>query len=318
MSTVLRLALIVLVATLLALVARVVFINSQATPMAAEPDVRVRVAAADLPAGLLLREADLDWQHHPRSQLPKGAITEGGSNLQSTGALLRRPVKAGQVILTDNLIRSDAPGFLAAALQPGKRAVTIPVNDVSGNAGLLQPGDYVDIILTQRLPSSQLRGKTSVASETIVEAARIIAVGSRFKRDEDEKKASRVQTVTIEADARTAEAVSVASEIGSLSLALRSFALADRDTDDSQQEALGARVVAWEEAVGMHRTGPVWGQDISRVFQSTVNLPVADTTPAVEGEETPRPAHPAALQSRTITVIRGEKSEQLQLQVSPP
>src|SRR5699024_7873770 len=209
---------------------------------------------------LLLREADLEWQMRPRSQLPKGVIAEGSVNIQSTGALLRQPVKAGEVILTENLIRSDAPGFRAAALQPGKRAVTVPVNDVSSNAGLIQPGDYVDIILTQRLPAQQGQAKARVASETIVEAARIIAVGSRFQREEDDKRANRVQTVTIEADVRSAEAVSVASEIGSLSLALRSFALVDREGDGAQQEALGARVVAWDHAVGINQNGPVWGQ----------------------------------------------------------
>src|SRR5699024_4262898 len=141
------------------------------------------------------------------------------------------------------------------------------------------------------------------------------AVGSRFQREEDDKRANRVQTVTIEADARTAEAVSVASEIGSLSLALRSFALVDREGDGAQQEALGARVVAWAHAVGINQNGPVWRQDISRVYQSITKPSVSKT---VQPKVADTSASARLSQSRTITVIRGENSEQLQFQISTP
>lgn len=307
MSSVLKLALILLAATVLAIGARILYVNSQKASAAPEPEIRYRVAAADLPAGLLLREADLDWATAVRSKLPKGAIAEDNKNLDINGALLRKPLGAGHTLLAADLIQPDAPGFLAAALKPGMRALSVPINAVSGHAGLIRPGDYVDILLTQRLPGGQ-GSSAQVASETIVEAARIIAVGSTFQRDSDGSKPTRAQTITIEVDPRTAEAVTVASEIGSLSLALRSFAVGERDALSEPSQADGARVVAWEGRAPNSLEGPVWGQDISRIYQAKPRASNENTAETSVESAGPRPSGPD--QPHIITIIRGEKSEQ--------
>jgi hypothetical protein len=46
------------------------------------------------------------------------------------------------------VVHPGEQGFLAAVLDPGKRAVSIPVDGTSGVAGFVFPGDYVDVILT--------------------------------------------------------------------------------------------------------------------------------------------------------------------------
>lgn len=169
MSSVLRLALLLIVAAVLALAARFTFLKSQAPAGPVNPEVMVRVSSSDLPAGLLLRNEDLHWQSMQESEVPRGAFVQGRGEDFTQGALLRQVVPADTVIKSSDIISASAPGFLAAALKPGMRAVSVQVDDVSGNAGLIQPGDYVDMILTQRVAGSTPGSPRQIVSETVVE-----------------------------------------------------------------------------------------------------------------------------------------------------
>ncbi len=307
MSSVLKFALILIAAAVLALGARVMYINSLSPKQAADPEVRVLSAVGDLPAGLLLREGDLAWLAVARSKMPKGALQEGSPQADVAGALLRRKLEAGAVLQASDIIRADAPGFLAAALQPGMLAVSVPINDVSGNAGLIQPGDYVDMILTQNLGGGgDFGGDKQVVSETVVEQVRVIAVGGSFQRS-DGSDAQRARTVTIEVRPRIAEAVTVASQLGSLSLALRSFAKTDASATNDE-----ASVVAWDGTAQGGASGPVWGSDISRARQNRLAKPASQpsSTPA---EPAPAAASVGQQMTRSISVIRGIDIQNLEL-----
>ncbi|MDN5844402.1 MAG: Flp pilus assembly protein CpaB, partial [Alcaligenaceae bacterium] len=245
-----------------------------------------------------LREDDLDWKSVDKSKVPEGALVQGTATADTmSGSLIRRDTNAGAVILTRDLIRSDAPGFLAAALKPGMRAVSVPVDLVSGNAGLIQPGDYVDMILVQEARNrDDFNGKRahSVVSETVVEKVRVIAVGSvmqsRGDDTTDTKSDSRAaRTVTIEVAPRAAEAVAVATRLGTLSMALRSFAVADRNAAD---QGPSQAIVAWDNSE--QRSAPVWAGDVSRALGAE---------PQVEDAA---PTHQTL--PREITIMRGTKS----------
>src|SRR5690606_18815356 len=111
MSTTLKFALLVLGAAILALTARVLYANMTNPQKPVERQLSVRVSAVDLPAGLLLREDDLDWKPLPASKVPEGALVKGtaaADNITS-GVLMRRDTKAGAYILARDVIRSDAP-----------------------------------------------------------------------------------------------------------------------------------------------------------------------------------------------------------------
>ncbi|PWC17697.1 Flp pilus assembly protein CpaB [Brenneria corticis] len=301
MSSLLKLALILLAAALLAGIARLMFVSSQQSGAPAERRVQVRVTAAALPAGLLLREGDLAWKAYPEGDVPKGALTEGSSAANLNGALVRKRMDAGALILAADVIRPDAPGFLAAVLKPGMRAVSVPVDDVSGNAGLIQPGDFVDIILTQRMRQAENNhggNARLVVSETVVERVRIIAVGSSLLRKTEENgKPNNVRTVTIEVAPRAAEAVTVAAQLGSLSMALRSFAVEQRDiAGHEERQNTTASVVAWDNTVGKDNR-PIWGGDVSRALGSSPSTPSA-------GKTDPLKSH------RVIIMRGGQRQEQ--------
>jgi pilus assembly protein CpaB len=298
MSAVLRFSLILLAAGILAIAARALFVARQEPAPAPSPDVQIRVASADLPAGLLLRDSDLSWKAMRPKAVPQGAIIQGTPNAAKlTGAMLRNPLAAGATLLIGNVIQPDAPGFLAAALAPGMRAVSVAIDDVSGNAGLIQPGDHVDMILTQKV---QRDSRRATVSETVVENVRVIAVGSTFSPPREANTGenpngavNRARTITVEVNPQVAEAVTVASHLGTLSLALRSFATTDRNEPSTG----GAIVVA--QSPGASDTRPTWGGDVSRALAGAENGPP------------PPPPSSGIAPKRNITLLRGPEKQEL-------
>ncbi|MGN7979621.1 Flp pilus assembly protein CpaB [Burkholderia sp. 22313] len=285
MSKPLRMIVLIIAAGVGAFVLRQLFVAAS-TPSAPGDvaEVRVRVAAADLPEGLLLRDNDLAWKRVPRAQVPPGAFVES-QGADPKGALLRNRVDAGTPIRAENVIPAGAPDFLAAALQPGMRAISVPVDDVSGNAGLIQPGDFVDVVLTQQIGGSATTPGTFEA-ETVVRRARVLAVGSEFQRAKTPASAPdvpvRARTVTLEVAPRTAQVVLVATRLGSLSLALRSFATSDR------RQAAGGDEQEPD-------TPPVWAGDVSRAARDAARAPTG------RAEGVARPEAPG----NTVVIYRG-------------
>ncbi|WP_175906369.1 MULTISPECIES: Flp pilus assembly protein CpaB [unclassified Burkholderia] len=282
----LRMAVLIIAAAIGAFILRQLYVSASTPSAPGEAaEVSVRVAAADLPEGLLLRDNDLAWKRMPRTQVPAGAFVESQPGADLKGALLRNRVDAGAPIRADNVIAAGAPDFLAAALQPGMRAISVPVDDVSGNAGLIQPGDFVDVVLTQEIGGSATTPGTFEA-ETVVRRARVLAVGSEFQRAKTPASAPdapvRARTVTLEVAPRTAQVVLVATRLGSLSLALRSFATSDR------RQAAGGDEQEPD-------TPPVWAGDVSRAARDAARAPSGRT----DGGTRP------TVQGNTVVIYRG-------------
>lgn len=326
MSTPLKLLLLFVGAVAMALASRSLYISmaGPAEPKA-EETIQIRIAADALPAGLLLRNDDLDWRSVPRSKLPAGAVVENASGSQDiTGVMVRRDIGAGAPILERDVIRPNSPGFLSAVLKPGMRAVSIGVNAVTGNAGLIQPGDYVDIILVQESnqrggAEAAMQKARSVVSETIVEKARVIAVGSTFLQasspeggsQERDARAANNRTVTIEVMPRAAEAVAVASRLGSLTLALRSFAITDRNAGHMQDAGSVATLQGSENT-----EGPLWASDVSRAIANAAALEGARGRAAPSAADTATPPPAVSGIVRDIIIFRG--SEQTTQTVGNP
>ncbi|MBC8640929.1 Flp pilus assembly protein CpaB [Caballeronia sp. EK] len=292
MSNIIKFAVLLVGALLIALIVRVVLASASHTAKPAVTSEKVLVSAANLPQGLLLRDEDLAWKAIPKTDMPANAIVAGVAGAPDLkGALLRHPVAAGAVLVSDDVFLPSAPGFLAATLKPDMRAVSVAVDDVSGNAGLIQPGDYVDLLLTQQMDRRTESPDLAVSSETVVEHVRVLAVGSEIKRPkndgDNDVAVARARTVTLEVTPRMGEVVAVAARLGSLSLALRSFATVSRDP------AAPAGASAPERK-------PIWAGDISRAVR---DLP--RTRPVQSGAPSAAPAMP-----RTVTIYRGsEKSD---------
>ncbi|QGZ60366.1 Flp pilus assembly protein CpaB [Paraburkholderia acidisoli] len=293
MSNIVKVGFLVILAALVALILRGFFIAASKPAGPQEPTTdRIRIAAADLPRGLLLRDDDLNWKAVPHESTPAGAVIDGPQHdVTLKGAVLRHAVTAGAPILASDVIQANAPGFLSATLHPDMRAVSVAIDDVSGNAGLIQPGDYVDLILTQSMQGKTDSPDESVSSETVVQHARVLAVGSELVPSKDSTDANtRARTVTLEVSPHTAEAIAVAARLGSLSLALRSFATLDR--------AANAASAPDATSDTLPSAQPVWAGDISRALRA---LPGNVRNANAGG--TPLPAAPVAAPS--VTIYRG-------------
>jgi pilus assembly protein CpaB len=145
---------------------------------------------------------------------------------------------AGQPVTRGALVGPQDRGFLAAALGPGMRAVTVPVNSSTGVAGFVFPGDHVDLVLTQQVQGGG-DGPPLKVSETIVRNIRVLATDQRFTdKDADGKQVIKTFTnVTLEVTPRIAEKIAVAQSVGALSLSLRS--IADNSADLERAVAAG-------------------------------------------------------------------------------
>src|SRR5262249_38273759 len=110
------------------------------------------VAAHPLPAGTLIRDTDLAAKEVPVANLPANIFTDNQTvRTGLRGSLVRNYLDTGVAITTADVLRPRDRGFIASVLTAGNRAVSLPVDAVTGVAGLIWPGDRVDIILTQEM-----------------------------------------------------------------------------------------------------------------------------------------------------------------------
>lgn len=192
----------------------------------AAPKVTILVAARPLRAGALVKPEDLEAREVDADAMPAGARRDArAARSELFGAMIRRSMQAGQPLLADDVLRPGDRGFLAAVLGPDKRAASIGVDDVSGTAGLIWPGDRVDVVLTQQINDDGLPIHRRVAGETVLSDVRVIAIDQALMQGAmgDGPEISRsARTVTLEVTLRQAERIAVATRLGRLSLVVRS------------------------------------------------------------------------------------------------
>jgi pilus assembly protein CpaB len=191
------------------------------------PPVPYLVAARPLSPGTLARIEDFSPRNATAETLPPGAIVDtpdARADLRSS--LIRRYIESGTPVTRADIMRPHERGFLAAVLAPDTRAVSIAVNPVSGVAGLISPGDRVDVILTQEIQQSGGHVPHLVTSETVLTNVRVIAVDQDIAQGAPTTGAPVARTattVTVQTTVDQAERIAVATHLGILSLAVRSI-----------------------------------------------------------------------------------------------
>ena len=201
---------------------------------------KVIAAARDLPAGVLVRNADLIELAVAPDTLHGGhlRVEQGADVARLRGYAVRLPLASGAALARSDLIAPWEQGFLAAVLHPGMRAVTIRVDPATNHAGLVGPGDRVDVILTAEI--SVKERERAVLARTIVENVRVVAADRWFRGetparpagDEDAGNAAapgsgaEMVTATLEVSPVQGERLVIAEHEGRLSLALRPLAAA--------------------------------------------------------------------------------------------
>src|SRR3954451_1105678 len=205
---------------------------AEAAPLALPtPATSVLVARSDIKRGQILKPEDVSWQVWPEGAVDKSYVMLGTRTPESfAGWVARNPLSAGEPITEAKIIAPGNRGFLAAVLRPGMRAISIPVTITSGISGFIFPGDQVDLLITYQIPSvgsSNESGKSGgdayqhKAAETVLHDVRVIAIDQRLETKVGE--AIVAHTATLEVTPKQSEIIALASEIGKLSLSLRSL-----------------------------------------------------------------------------------------------
>lgn len=115
--------------------------NNQQAPV---EQVSIIQAAVAVPAHNLLQATDVIEVKVPADQVPADAVTTIGEVLNMS---YRMPLATGQTLVKSQL---EQPG-IRNEIDPGTRAVSVPVDQVSMLSGLIQDGDYVDVVFKTRI-----------------------------------------------------------------------------------------------------------------------------------------------------------------------
>jgi pilus assembly protein CpaB len=208
--------------------------------------VDVLVARRDIPMGQTLTGEDMRWQVWPRDAASASFIrrSDKPEALETfAGSIVRSAFVAGEPIRDDKVIKAGGSGFMAAILPSGKRALSTEISPETGAGGFILPNDRVDVILTRRVPGHEVRGGDRHASEIILSDIRVLAIDQTVQ----EKDGQRVvvgRTATLEVSPGQAETLALSKQQGSLSLALRSLADANKpDTDNDENRRRDRREI---------------------------------------------------------------------------
>ena len=185
---------------------------------------RVVVAGRDLARGDLLRSDALREIEWPADAVPEGVFSSIGGLLGNGGEerRARRSMVAGEPVLAAKVSGFGGRDTLGETLHVGKRAVSIRVNDVSGVAGFLLPGDRVDVLLTRQLGTG---GSKDLATDVILQNVVVLAIDQLT--DEQREKPQVARTATVEVAPDEAQKLALAMQVGNLSLALRNVVTVD-------------------------------------------------------------------------------------------
>jgi pilus assembly protein CpaB len=184
----------------------------------------VVVAARDMDLGTRLAPDSIQAVQWPKSSMPDGAFATPDALLKDPQSLEPRVIRAslqrGEPVLESKLAPLGTKGGMSAVISPGKRAITVRVNDVVGVAGFALPGNFVDVVVNTQDDGIKSGERERSISKIVLEHMLVLAVAQEAGRN-DETKPKVVNAVTLEATPEEAEKLDLARSVGTLSLVLR-------------------------------------------------------------------------------------------------
>ena len=178
-----------------------------------ERKAQVVVASRDLPMGTLLRKNDLRLVNYPEKDVPKGVIFQTGG---AEGRVLLVPVNSKEPVLASKLSAATSVEGVSSTIDPGFRAVSVPITDSTGVAGLVQANSRVDVIFTR--PGTMAEATSSIILQNIkvLSTGRSVPTGTAV-----DPRVARAQVVTLLLTPPDAQKLELAKNQGKVSLSLR-------------------------------------------------------------------------------------------------
>ena len=203
------------------------------------------VANKDIPAGTMINEEFLKKGMLKASPWPKASVPAGAfsSPEQLVGKTNRVKILANEPILESRLAGEGAG--LTVRLEAGKRAMAVRVDEIIGVSGFIVPDDRVDVIVTATPPGANKQDDR--ISKIVLQNKRVLSVAQSTEQKDGKPQVAR--SITLEVAPDEAEKLSLASQEGSVVLALRGVG------DDSEAKTQGSNKRDLLSVVAARRKG---------------------------------------------------------------
>jgi pilus assembly protein CpaB len=175
-------------------------------------NVAVVVAKGDLAKGVRLSSSTVAVRNIPLEFAHSSAVSPEQFE-RVDGQPLAYNVKAGEMILWGLMEGKKVPTF-SARVEAGRRAITVPVDEINSISGLLEPGDLIDLMVT-------VDQKGKKITVPLMQGVQVMATGQRAVDDPKSGERKIYSTVTLDTDPRQAQNVIVAREAGRITALLR-------------------------------------------------------------------------------------------------
>jgi pilus assembly protein CpaB len=174
--------------------------------------VNVVVAKEALNKGAKLGAENLAIRPIPAEYAHSGAVTPDQFE-RIEGQALAFPVKAGEMLMWSALEGRKTPTF-SARIEVGRRAMTVPVDEINSISGMLEPGDLVDLMLTVNQKNKKL-------TVPLLQNVTVLATGQRVSNDPQSGEKRQYSTMTFDTTPEQAQSVIAARELGKITALLR-------------------------------------------------------------------------------------------------
>jgi pilus assembly protein CpaB len=214
------------------------FVYHTAVAPQQERMLRVVVATHDMPVGTLLRRSDLKVVNYPERDVPKGVVFKYDDAVDRVAMV---PFNLNEPVLLAKLSAKTSVEGVSSTIEAGFRAVSVPITDVTGVAGLIQPGSRVDVLFTR--PGSMAEATTS----TILQNVKVLSTGRLVQAGQAaDPKAPKSNVVTLVLRPDAAQKLELAKNQGKISLSLRNplDGLENASADPITTEALDPMISA--------------------------------------------------------------------------
>jgi len=272
-----------------------------------EKMLRVVVATHDMPVGTLLRTSDLKTVNYLEKDLPKGVVFD---MKLAVNRVLMVALNQNEPVLAGKLSQPTSVEGVSSTIPSGYRAVSVQITDVSGVAGLIQPGSQVDVLFTR--PGSMAEATTS----TILQNVRVLSTGKTVAVGQTvDPRAPKSPVVTLVLTPTDAQKLELAKNEGKISLSLRNplDGSANASTDPMTTEVLDPMISARLARARRGRTTAAGKANLDdpNVWQALTGekKPVDPRALAAE-EEARRKKLEAEKPKVVVDVFRGDKHTQ--------
>ena len=172
-------------------------------------------AARQLPFGTPLTEDSVQEIPWAAKGIPEGAFTSKQALFKEGRRIALATIQQNEPILNAKITGPGERASLSTLLDKDKRAITIRVDDVRGVAGFILPNDRVDVVLIRDATDASGRRQ----SDLLLQDVKVIAIDQISSQQKDSPTVAKA--VTLEVTPFQAQKISLATNIGSLSLILR-------------------------------------------------------------------------------------------------